>query len=195
MKMSGSRQLSASQSVVWAKLNDVEVLKRCIPGCQSLEQSAPNRLKATVGVKIGPLSAKFDGDVELSNMDPPNAYRISGSGKGGAAGFATGSADVRLAPSGGGTLLSYDVDAHVGGKMAQLGGRLVDATAASLAESFFTSFAAEFPPPATAETASGPAGLTPAKVSARPASGPVPAWAVWVLAALAAAIALYVVLV
>ena len=146
MKISGTRQLAAPQSQVWEKLNDVETLKRCIPGCQSLEQVDDNQLKATVALKVGPVNAKFTGNVELSDMDPPNSYRISGSGKGGPAGSATGGADVKLEAAEGGTLLSYDVDAKVAGKIAQLGARLIDGTAASLAEKFFDNFAAELTP-------------------------------------------------
>ncbi len=147
MKMSGTRQLQASREEVWRTLNDVEVLKRCIPGCQALEQVADDKLKATVGLKIGPINAKFTGDVELSDLDPPNSYRISGSGKGGAAGSASGGANVALGDKDGGTELSYDVDARVSGKIAQLGARLIDATAASLANKFFDNLAAEFKPP------------------------------------------------
>lgn len=156
MKMSGTRQLAAPQSEVWAKLNDVDVLKRCIPGCQSLEQVADDQLKATVGLKIGPINAKFNGDVTLSDMNPPNSYRISGSGKGGPAGSATGAADVRLAAGDGGTELNYDVTAKVSGKIAQLGARLIDATAANLANKFFDNLAAEFDSgEATAEASAG----------------------------------------
>jgi len=146
MKMSGTRQLSASKQQVWDKLNDVDVLKRCIPGCQDLEQVGDDKLKATVGLKVGPINAKFNGDVTLSDMNAPNSYRISGSGKGGAAGSATGGANVSLADNDGGTELSYDVDAKVSGKIAQLGARLIDATAASLANKFFDNLAAEFGP-------------------------------------------------
>lgn len=146
MKMNGTRLLPAPQQQVWEKLNDVETLKRCIPGCQMLEQVDDNKLKATVGLKIGPVNAKFNGEVELSDMNPPESYRISGSGKGGPAGSASGGADVRLEPADGGTLLTYDVDAKVAGKIAQLGARLIDGTAASLAEKFFDNFAAELEP-------------------------------------------------
>ncbi|MEM9360685.1 MAG: carbon monoxide dehydrogenase subunit G, partial [Pseudomonadota bacterium] len=131
MKMSGTRQLPAAQADVWSALNDVKVLKRCIPGCQSLEKVSDDQLKATVGLKIGPINAKFNGEVTLSDMNPPNSYRISGSGKGGAAGSASGGADVKLEAKDGGTELSYDVDAKVAGKIAQLGARLIDATAAN----------------------------------------------------------------
>ena len=143
MKMNGTRLLPAPQELVWEKLNDVETLRRCIPGCQSLEQISDNQLKATVGLKIGPVNAKFNGEVELSDMNPPHSYRISGSGKGGPAGSASGGADVKLEPADGGTLLSYDDDPKVAGKIAQLGSRLIDGTAASLAEKFFDNFAAE----------------------------------------------------
>jgi len=146
MKMNGTRLLAAPQQQVWEKLNDVETLKRCIPGCQSLEEVGENQLKATVGLKIGPVNAKFNGEVELTDMDPPNSYRISGSGKGGPAGSASGGADVKLETTPEGTLLSYDVDAKVAGKIAQLGSRLIDSTAASLAEKFFDNFAAELEP-------------------------------------------------
>ena len=168
MKMSGTRQLPASQGDVWAKLNDVDVLKRCIPGCQSLEKVGEDQLKATVGLKIGPINAKFNGDVTLSDMNPPNSYRISGSGKGGAAGSASGGADVRLAAAEGGTELSYDVDARVSGKIAQLGARLIDATAANLANKFFDNLAAEFGP---VEAAAAPGAAASAPAAAAPAAG------------------------
>ncbi len=180
MKMSGSRELSAPQAEVWRKLNDVEVLKRCIPGCESLEKTGENDLKATVGVKIGPVSARFNGKVTLSDLDPPNTYRISGSGSGGVAGSGTGGANVRLTPSGAGTELSYDVDANVSGKIAQLGGRLIDATAASLANQFFDRFAAEFAPAATAET--GTIAETEPSTGQSSASGGGLAWLWWIVA-------------
>lgn len=146
MKLTGERQIAASREHVWEKLNDVDVLRRCIPGCQSLEQVSPTELKATVALKIGPMNAKFSGDVELKDLNPPNSYRIEGSGSGGVAGRASGGADIALTDADGGTLLTYDVDAKVSGKIAQLGQRLIDATAASLAEKFFTSFSDEFAP-------------------------------------------------
>jgi uncharacterized protein len=148
MKLSGNRQLNAPQAEVWAKLNDTDVLARCIPGCEKLERVGENELKALVGLKIGPMNTKFTGDVTLSDMQPPNSYRISGTGKGGPAGMASGGANVKLEAKDGGTLLTYDVDANVSGKIAQLGQRLIDATAAQLAEKFFTNFAAEVEPAA-----------------------------------------------
>lgn len=146
MKLTGERQLPATRDEVWQKLNDVDVLRRCIPGCESLEQVSPTELKATVALKIGPISARFNGDVELKDLNPPASYRLEGSGSGGVAGRASGGADVSLEENEAGTLLNYDVDAKVSGKIAQLGQRLIDATAKSLAEKFFTAFAAEFAP-------------------------------------------------
>jgi carbon monoxide dehydrogenase subunit G len=127
---------------VWAALNDPDVLKQCIPGCQSLEVTGPNEMTATVIFKVGPVKATFGGKVTLSDFDPPNSYRISGEGSGGVAGFAKGGALVRLEPEGANaTVLYYDVDAQIGGKLAQLGARLIDSTAKKLAGEFFKSFA------------------------------------------------------
>ena len=149
MEMAGERQIAATREVIWAALNDPEVLKACIPGCEAIEQLSPTEMKAVVKVKIGPMSAKFDGAVTLSDLDPPRGYTISGSGTGGAAGFAKGGATVRLEESESGTLLSYAVQAQVGGKMAQVGARLIDATAKSLADQFFTRFAQSIDGPAS----------------------------------------------
>ena len=153
MKLSGTRQLNAPQAEVWAKLNDTDVLARCIPGCQSLERVGETELKAVVGLKIGPMNTRFTGDVTLSELQPPHSYRISGTGKGGPAGMASGGANIKLEAMNGGTLLTYDVDANVSGKIAQLGQRLIDATAAQLAEKFFTNFAAEVEPVAASALA------------------------------------------
>ena len=140
--MSGEVVLPADKATVWARLNDAETLKASIPGCESLEKLSDTELQAVAKVKIGPVSARFKGKVNLSDLDPPNSYRISGQGDGGIAGFAKGGANVRLADeAGGGTRLAYDVDAQVGGKIAQLGGRLIDCTAKKLADEFFANFA------------------------------------------------------
>ena len=140
--MSGEFVLPADKATVWAKLNDAETLKASIPGCESLEKLSDTELQAAVKVKIGPVSARFKGKVNLTDIDAPNSYRISGQGDGGIAGFAKGGANVRLAEvDGGGTKLHYDVDAQVGGKIAQLGGRLIDSTAKKLADEFFANFA------------------------------------------------------
>ena len=142
MNMKGEVTLPADRQTVWAKLNDPEVLKQCIPGCQSLEKTGENGYKASVKLKVGPVSASFAGNVELSDLDPPNGYKISGEGQGGIAGFAKGGAVVKLTDAeGGGTVLSYDVEANVGGKIAQLGARLIDGVAKKNADHFFATFA------------------------------------------------------
>jgi carbon monoxide dehydrogenase subunit G len=141
MKMSGEVVLAADKSTVWTRLNDAETLKASIPGCESLEKLSDTEMQAVAKIKIGPVSARFKGKINLSDVDAPNSYRISGQGDGGIAGFAKGGANVRLADGDGGTRLSYDVDAQVGGKIAQLGGRLIDSTAKKLADEFFANFA------------------------------------------------------
>jgi carbon monoxide dehydrogenase subunit G len=149
MQMNESQLVPASQDKVWAGLNDPAVLAKCIPGCQKLEMTAPNEMTATVVVKVGPVKASFSGKVTLSDIDAPNGYRISGEGSGGVAGFAKGGATVKLTAEGpDSTRLAYAVDAQIGGKLAQLGSRLVDSTAKKLAGEFFEKFAAELSPPA-----------------------------------------------
>ncbi len=140
MEMNGSHIIPASREAVWEALNDADVLRACIPGCEELEMSSPTEMSATVVTKIGPVKAKFKGDVTLENLNPPNSYTISGEGKGGIAGFAKGGADVTLTEVPEGTQLDYNVDAKVGGKIAQLGSRLIDSTARKLADQFFTNF-------------------------------------------------------
>lgn len=142
MEMTGERQIAASRAKVWAALNDPDVLKQCIPGCETLEMQSPTDMTARVKLAIGPVRATFNGKVKLSDLDPPNGYRISGEGQGGVAGYAKGGAVVRLSDTAGGTLMHYDVKADVGGKLAQLGGRLIDSTAKKLADEFFEKFAA-----------------------------------------------------
>ncbi len=143
MQMNDSQRIPVSKDKVWAALNDPEILKKCIPGCQSLDMSSPTEMTATVVFKVGPVKATFGGKVILSDLDPPNSYRISGEGSGGVAGFAKGGAAVRLeAESPDVTILHYDVDAQIGGKLAQLGQRLIDSTAKKLAGEFFASFGA-----------------------------------------------------
>jgi carbon monoxide dehydrogenase subunit G len=141
MTMSGEVQLAAPRDVVWAKLNDAEVLKSCIPGCEELEKTSDTEFRATAKMKVGPVSARFKGRVTLSDLDPPNGYKITGEGEGGVAGFAKGGATVALADKDGGTLLSYNVEAQIGGKLAQLGQRLVNGSAKKLADEFFANFA------------------------------------------------------
>jgi carbon monoxide dehydrogenase subunit G len=143
MQMTDSQRVPASKEKVWAALNDPEILKQCIPGCQSLEMTSPTEMTATVVFKVGPVKATFGGKVTLSDLDPPHGYRISGEGSGGVAGFAKGGAAVRLeAESPDVTILHYDVDAQIGRKLAQLGQRLIDSTAKKLAGEFFASFGA-----------------------------------------------------
>lgn len=142
MTMNGEYQLPAPQQTVWEALNDPAVLKACIPGCESLDKTSDNGFQAVATIKIGPVKAKFKGSVTLSDIDPPNGYKISGQGDGGVAGFAKGGATVKLTPKDGGTVLSYTVEAQIGGKLAQLGQRLVNGAAKKLADDFFKNFAA-----------------------------------------------------
>jgi uncharacterized protein len=150
MTMTGEVELLAPQATVWAKLNDPDVLKACIPGCETLEKTSETGFQATAKIKIGPVSAKFAGLVELSDIDAPNGYTISGEGQGGIAGFAKGGAKVMLRPCEGGTIMSYEVEAHVGGKIAQLGARLIDGVAKRMADQFFERFAQEVSGPPAA---------------------------------------------
>lgn len=140
MEMQGEYKIPAPREVVWEALNDPDVLSACIPGCKSLEKTGDNGFAATVQAKVGPVKATFKGEVSLSDIDAPNGYRISGEGKGGAAGFAKGGATVSLLEDGDGTILSYTVDANVGGKLAQIGSRLIDSTSKKLAGEFFDAF-------------------------------------------------------
>ncbi|MEX0752032.1 MAG: carbon monoxide dehydrogenase subunit G [Xanthobacteraceae bacterium] len=140
MDMTGTQRIEAPREVVWAALNDPEVLKQSIPGCESIEKISDTEMKAKVTLKIGPVKASFSGKVTLSDIDPPNGYTIRGEGTGGAAGFAKGGAKVCLAEEGSATVLTYEVKADVGGKLAQLGARLIDGTAKKLAREFFEKF-------------------------------------------------------
>jgi uncharacterized protein len=141
LEMTGDFQLSAPRESVWEKLNDPDALKACIPGCEELEKLPDGGFRASTRMRVGPVSARFRGRVSLSDLNPPNSYRITGEGEGGVAGFAKGSAIVTLNEAGGGTRLHYSVEAQVGGKLAQLGQRLISGTAKKLADEFFTKFA------------------------------------------------------
>jgi carbon monoxide dehydrogenase subunit G len=141
MTMTGEVQLPASRQVVWEKLNDTEVLKACIPGCEELTKDSDTEFRAVAVSKIGPVKARFKGKVHLTDLDPPNGYKISGEGDGGVAGFAKGGATVSLTDKDGGTLLTYNVEAQIGGKLAQLGQRLVNGAAKKVADDFFRNFA------------------------------------------------------
>lgn len=167
MQMTGEQRIAAPRQKVWEALNDPAVLAQCIPGCQSLEKDGDDRFVAVAEVRIGPIGARFRGNVQLSDLDPPSGYTITGSGNGGIAGNARGGARVRLSDADGGeTLVSYDVEAEVGGRMAQLGGPIIDATAKNLAGKFFAKFGevvagavpaqVEAPPPAAAAAIAAP---------------------------------------
>jgi len=155
MDIKGEYRIAAPRDKVFAALNDPEVLKACIPGCESLDKTSDTEMTAKVKLRIGPVSASFSGKVTLSDIEPPHGYRISGEGQGGVAGFAKGGAVVKLADEGGATVLTYEVDAQVGGKIAQVGARLITGTAKKLADQFFGKFAESVgaPPPVTAPEA------------------------------------------
>ncbi|MDE2405156.1 MAG: carbon monoxide dehydrogenase subunit G [Sphingomonadales bacterium] len=190
MQMSGEQTIAAPRGKVWEALNDPAVLRQCIPGCQSLEKDG-DRMDAVAEIRIGPIGARFKGVVTLSDIDAPNGCTITGQGNGGIAGNAKGGAKVRLSDApGGGTIVAYDVEAEVGGRMAQLGGPIIDATAKNLAGKFFAKFgevvgggaaaAAEAPAAAAAGTAAAMAGA-PMAASLAPAPAPAPLWG-WVAA-------------
>jgi hypothetical protein len=192
MDMTGSERIAASREKVYAALNDPEILKAAIPGCESIEKTSATEMTATVVTKVGPVKAKFQGAVTLSDLDPPNGYTISGEGKGGPAGFAKGGAKVRLEADGDGTILHYEVKADVGGKLAQLGSRLIDGTAKKLAGEFFANFAALVAAPEAAVASAAAAAATPPEM---PPEAPGAAargagaqgggrWWIWALAAL-----------
>ena len=159
MDLTGEYVIPAPRARVWLALNDAETLKRCIPGCQEIEKLSDTEMTAKVTLSVGPVRASFIGKVTLSDVDPPNGYRIAGEGQGGVAGFGKGSAVVRLTDADGGTRLDYTADASVGGKLAQIGSRLVEATARKLADEFFGRFAAEFAAPAAADAPAAAAGV------------------------------------
>jgi carbon monoxide dehydrogenase subunit G len=199
MDIQGTRALAITQQQAWDALNDPEVLKACIAGCERMELTGDNQYAVGMAIKIGPVSAKFNGKITLSDINPPNSYTLAFDGQGGAAGFGKGKAQVTLVPAGSGCELQYNVTAQIGGKLAQVGQRLVDGAAKSMADDFFKRFEAEmakrYPAPALAETAADRAteavATAPASEAARPGPGmPIPAW-VWFLAALGLMVAIY----
>ena len=151
--MTGERRIPASRERVWAALNDPAVLQACIPGCESLVREADDTLVGTTAIKIGPINARMSGRLRMSDLDPPNGYRVAGEGQGGAAGFANGGATVRLRDEPPFTVLDYAVQAQLGGKIAQLGAQVIDATAKSVADEFFDRFVAEVAGSPTSEMA------------------------------------------
>lgn len=170
MDMTGECRIAAPRAAVWTALNDAEILKLCIPGCEELEKTSETEFTARVVAKVGPVKAKFAGAVALSNIDAPNGYTISGQGQGGAAGFAKGSADVALVEDGAETVLTYTVKATVGGKLAQIGSRLIDGTARKMANQFFTRFKEVLETAEEGETAV-PVEIPAEAEQARPAKG------------------------
>ena len=164
MELQGERTIPASVDTTWASLNDPEVLKACIAGCESVERTGPDAMTAVVALKVGPVSARFKGNLSMSNVQVPNSYTINFEGQGGVAGFGKGSADVALTAQGTQqTLLKYTARATVGGKMAQIGSRLIDATAAKITEDFFKAFEAHL------QAGAAPAGEGAVAVPAAPA--------------------------
>jgi carbon monoxide dehydrogenase subunit G len=181
MEMNGEQRIPLSQQRVWEALNDPAILKACIPGCESIERVADNQYKVAMTAAVGPVKAKFTGKLMLADLDPPHAYSLAFEGSGGAAGFGKGSAQVRLAPDASGTLLTYKATASVGGKLAQIGSRLIDGVARKMADDFFERFN-------KAVTSAEP--VQPSEHSMQPASTAtqekkigVPVWA-WVAGAL-----------
>jgi carbon monoxide dehydrogenase subunit G len=190
MEMQGSRQLAINQQQTWDALNDPQVLKLCIPGCDKIEASGENQYSMAVSLKIGPLAAKFAGKIALSDINAPHSYTIAFEGQGGPAGFGKGNAKVQLHPNADGVALEYTVQASVGGKIAQVGQRLIDGVAKSMAEDFFKRFDQEMQkryPEAYAERPAAPAPAAQGSTTAR-----VPTW-VWVAAAAVGVVAYLVV--
>ncbi len=151
MEIKGGYKIAAPRQAVWEALNDPAVLKKCLPGCEKINKVSDTAFTASIKAKIGPVSAKFEGAVTLEDLDPPNGYRIVGEGKGGVAGFAKGGAKVSLSDDGGATVLMYDADAKVGGKLAQIGSRLVAGSVRKMADDFFRKFAETVAPGSAAE--------------------------------------------
>jgi carbon monoxide dehydrogenase subunit G len=171
MDMTGEYRIAAPRQKVWDALNDTEILKQCIPGCETITKHSDTEMSATVRAKVGPVSARFGGKVTISDRDPPNGYKISGEGTGGPAGFAKGGATVKLTDDGDGTKLSYVVEANVGGKLAQIGSRLIDASARQMAENFFAKFAQVVAAAEPAPAAAQPAAVAPTPTAAPAATG------------------------
>jgi carbon monoxide dehydrogenase subunit G len=197
MNMTGEQRIAAPRQRVWEALNDPEILCASIPGCQSLEKAAEDRFTATVEVKVGPIGARFKGTVSVADLDPPNGYTLLLQGNGGIAGSVKGSANVRLSDAAGTTLVSYEVDAQVGGRMAQLGGPIIDATAKQLAGKFFSRLgeivgaAATPAEPGRAQAAASPVSPVVSPATLAPPS-PAPSGGLpmaWLLATVVAALA------
>ena len=180
MQLISHRTVPASVEATWAALNDPETLKACIPGCESVERTSDHEFKLAMTARVGPVSAKFTGRIALSDVVPPSSYRMAFDGQGGAAGFARGEAKVALVAENGGTRIDYSATAQVGGKLAQIGSRLVDAVAAKVADDFFARFAERLG--AEAKPAQAPAAL--------PAS-PAVRWGIGIAIVLVILVAIY----
>ncbi len=190
MKLSGEHHIPASRQTVWEALNDAEMLQACLPGCEELEKVSDTEMTAKITIKIGPVKATFNGAVTLSDLDPPNGYTLKGEGQGGAAGFASGSARVVLSEQDGGTLLQYDVEAKVGGKLAQIGSRLIDSVTKKLAGQFFGTLVEKLSPPDAADAVPESAEAAPESAAPSPAAAakrgiPTPAWVVGIIGVVA----------
>lgn len=178
MEMSGEQHIPRAQQRVWEALNDPEILKACIPGCESIDRVSENEYKVAMTAAVGPVKAKFSGKLVLSDINPPDSYSLAFEGSGGAAGFGKGSAQVRLAAESGGTLLTYTANASVGGKLAQIGSRLIDGVAKKMSDDFFERFNKTVAPVTEAEAGGG--AVHPALQSDRAlAKSAVPVWA-WI---------------
>jgi carbon monoxide dehydrogenase subunit G len=171
MDLTGEYRIPAPREAVWKALNDPEILKQSIPGCDEIQKLSDTEMTAKVTARVGPVKASFSGKVTLSDLDPPNGYKISGEGQGGVAGFARGGADVRLKPdeAGAGTILTYTATAAVGGKLAQIGSRLIEGTSKQMADQFFGKFAEIV---AASAASAAPAGAVPAAPAVAPAAPP-----------------------
>ena len=192
MELHGERIIPAPVETTWTCLNDPEVLKACITGCESLERTGDDAYMARVAVKVGPVNARFTGNLKLQNVQPPSSYTIVFEGQGGVAGFGKGTADVTLAPEGAGqTKLGYATQAQVGGKLAQIGSRLVDAAAAKIAEDFFKAFEEEVQARVAPPSAEGPL-AEPAPIEAAPlATTASTSWGWWIVGAIVVVALLY----
>jgi carbon monoxide dehydrogenase subunit G len=184
MEMQGNRALAVTQEQAWTALNDPEVLKTCIPGCDKIESTGENKYAIGMAVKIGPVAARFAGKIALSDVQPPESYTLSFDGQGGAAGFGKGQAQVKLIPKGTGCDLNYSARAQVGGKIAQLGQRLIDGVAKSMAEDFFRRFDEEmqrrYPQASPQELPAGGTAAVPGAAPAAAGTG-IPVW-MWAVA-------------
>ena len=197
MNLQGERLIAAAPEATWAALNEPETLKACIAGCETLERVADDEFLATMALRIGPVNARFKGRLKLENIVPISSYTIAFDGQGGVAGFGKGSADVRLTPEGAGTRLAYAARAQVGGKLAQIGSRLIEGAATKITDDFFDAFEARLAPEAAAPAApaeAGAPGVVPAPAAARAPSTAADrlGWLIWIVGAvLAVALIIY----